>query len=75
MNFNKQKTERKRESLSSPKLRRGSHLTLFFYKYALVVIIALIVTLQACPSDSSAGSSTIPRIYPWTLSIQKVISP
>lgn len=44
MNFNKQKTERKRESLSSPKLRRGSHLTLFFYKYALVVIIALIVT-------------------------------
>ncbi|MBS7008547.1 transglycosylase domain-containing protein [Anaerostipes sp.] len=44
MNFNKQKTERKRNALSSPKVRQSSHLTLFFYKYALVVIIALIVT-------------------------------
>ena len=44
MNFNKQKTKQKKDILSSPKLRRSSHLTLFFYKYALVVIIALIVT-------------------------------
>lgn len=44
MNFNKQKSKQKKDTLSSPKLRRSSHLTLFFYKYALVVIIALIVT-------------------------------
>lgn len=42
MNFNKQKSKQKKDTLSSPKLRRSSHLTLFFYKYALVVIIALI---------------------------------
>ena len=44
MKYTKQNIQKKRQILSSEKIRRNSKISLFLFKYAFIISIALIVT-------------------------------
>ena len=44
MKYTKQNIQKKRQILSSEKIRRNSNISLFLFKYAFIISIALIVT-------------------------------
>ena len=44
MKYTKQNIQKKRQILSSEKVRRNSKISLFLFKYAFIISIALIVT-------------------------------